>query len=78
MSSSGASDGRTSAASGSLVIPGDKISSDASDRLGHGVIKLNGELIATKLGYLVEKSGEISIMPVHTAYFPRPGDLVIG
>ena len=78
MSSSGASDGRPSAASGSLVIPGDKISSDKSDRLGHGVIKLNGELIATKLGYLVEKSGEISIIPVHTAYFPRPGDLVIG
>nr|AIF18981.1 exosome complex component (RRP4, EXOSC2) [uncultured marine group II/III euryarchaeote KM3_85_C06] len=78
MSSSGASDGRTSAASGSLVIPGDKISSDTSDQLGHGVIKLNGELIATKLGYLVEKSGEISIIPVHTAYFPRPGDLVIG
>nr|MBC8517646.1 hypothetical protein [Euryarchaeota archaeon] len=78
MSSSGASDGRTSAASGSLVIPGDKISSDTSDQLGHGVIKLNGELIATKLGYLVEKSGEISIIPVHTAYFPRPGDLVLG
>jgi exosome complex component RRP4 len=77
MSSSGASDGRTSAASGSLVIPGDKISSDTSDRLGHGVIKLNGEMIATKLGYVVVKAGEISITPIHTAYFPRPGDLVI-
>tara|TARA_B110000116_G_scaffold263701_1_gene270550 strand:- start:1894 stop:2598 length:705 start_codon:yes stop_codon:yes gene_type:complete len=78
MSSSGASDGRTLAASGSLVIPGDKISLDTSDRLGHGVIKINGEFIATKLGYVVAKSGEVSITPIHTAYFPRPGDLVIG
>ncbi len=78
MSNSGASDGRTLAASGSLVIPGDKISSDTSGQLGHGVIKVNDELIATKLGYLVEKSGEVSILPVHTAYFPRPGDLVVG
>ena len=71
MSSSGASDGRTSAASGSLVIPGDKISSDTNDRLGHGVIKLNGEMIATKLGYVVVKAGEISITSILTRILLR-------
>ncbi len=54
MSSSGASDGRTLAASGSLVIPGDKISTEIDGKLGHGVMKLNGSIIATKLGYVVE------------------------
>ncbi|MBT4059416.1 MAG: RNA-binding protein [Euryarchaeota archaeon] len=78
MSDSGASDGRTSAASGSLVIPGDKISSDTGGQIGHGVMKKDGSLIATKLGYLVEKGGEFSVSPIHTTYFPRPGDLVIG
>ncbi|MDP6326269.1 MAG: hypothetical protein QGI36_04170 [Candidatus Thalassarchaeaceae archaeon] len=78
MSSSGASDGRTSAASGSLVIPGDKISTETDGKLGHGVMKLNGSIIATKLGYVVEKGGELSVTPLHTAYFPRPGDLVLG
>ena len=78
MSSSGASDGRTSAAPGSLVIPGDKICTDSGGQLGHGVMKLDGSIIATKLGYIVEKGGEISVTPLHTAYFPRPGDLVLG
>ncbi len=78
MSDSGASDGRTSAASGSLVIPGDKICKDDSSKIGHGVVKLDGSIIATKLGFVVEKGGEISVNPLHTAYFPRPGDLVLG
>jgi len=78
MSNSGASDGRTSAASGSLVIPGDKICNDSSGKIGHGALKLNDSIIATKLGYVVEKAGEISVKPLHTTYFPRPGDLVLG
>ena len=49
MSDSGASDGRTLAASGSLVIPGDKICKDDSNMIGHGVVKLDGSIIATKL-----------------------------
>ena len=78
MSDSGASDGRTLAASGSLVIPGDKISTATDCKIGHGVVNIDGNMIATKLGYLKESNGEVSITPVHTAYFPRPGDLVIG
>ena len=78
MSDSGASDGRTAAASGSLVIPGDKICNDNSGKIGHGALKLGDSIIATKLGFVVDKDGEISVDPLHTAYFPRPGDLVLG
>ena len=78
MSDSGASDGRTLAASGSLVIPGDKISTNYSGQLGHGVMKIDNTITATKMGVVVENSGVISVTPLHTAYFPRPGDLVIG
>jgi len=63
---------------GRLVIPGDSLGEIGERRAGHGVLRRNGELIATRLGHLREKDGELSVNPVHTSYTPRPGDLIVG
>ena len=61
-----------------LVTPGASLGASKGRRLGHGVVENGGELIAVKLGALVESEDEISVIPSHTKYTPRPGDLVIG
>ena len=67
-----------SEAVGRLVIPGDSLGDIGERRAGHGVLRRNGEFIATRLGHLQEQGGELSVHPVHTEYTPRPGDLIVG
>ena len=61
-----------------LVTPGASLGASEGRRIGHGVVENAGQLIAVKLGALIENDDEISVLPSHTKYTPRPGDLVIG
>ena len=61
-----------------LVTPGASLGASEGRHIGHGIVVHNGEMIAVKLGALIESENEISILPTHTRYTPRPGDLVIG
>ena len=61
-----------------LVTPGALLGASEGRRVGHGVVENAGQLIAVKLGTLVENDDEVSVIPSHTKYTPRPGDLVIG
>ena len=61
-----------------LVTPGAALGASEGRRIGHGILENNGQMIAVKLGRLIESDNEVSILPSHTRYTPRPGDLVIG
>ena len=61
-----------------LVTPGASLGASEGRRIGHGVVDIDGQLIAVKLGALIENDELISVIPTHTRYTPRPGDLVIG
>ena len=61
-----------------LVIPGEDLGDSEGKEPGHGVISMGGRLKAVKTGRLREGGGAVSVVPTHTTYFPRPGDLVIG
>ncbi len=61
-----------------LVTPGASLGASEGRRIGHGVVENEGQLIAVKLGALIENEEEVSVIPSHTRYTPRPGDLVIG
>ena len=61
-----------------LVSPGEDLGDSEGKEPGHGVISMDGRLKAVKAGRLRDGGETISVMPTHTTYFPRPGDLVIG
>ena len=61
-----------------LVTPGMTIGSLTGMRVGSGAIVHNDEIIATKLGWVRENNGTISVDPINSPYIPRSGDLVIG
>ena len=61
-----------------LVTPGMAIGSLTGMRVGSGAIVHNDEIIATKLGWVRENNGTISVDPINSPYIPRSGDLVIG
>jgi len=61
-----------------LVTPGALLGASEGRRIGHGVVENEGQLIAVKLGALIENEDEVSILPSYTRYTPRPGDLIIG
>ena len=61
-----------------LVTPGMAIGPLAGMRVGSGAISQNDEIIATKLGWVRELNGTISVDPINSPYLPRSGDLVIG
>ena len=78
MGEDGASDGRGSGRDIKLVVPGEALGPAADRIVGHGVGRRGDQLIATRLGHLCEQGSEVSVVPVKTAYMPRPGDLVVG
>ena len=61
-----------------LVTPGMAIGPLSGMRVGSGAVTHNGEIIATKLGWVREFNGTISVDPISSPYLPRSGDLVIG
>ena len=60
-----------------LVTPGMAIGPLSGMRVGSGAIIHNDEIIATKLGWVREFNGTISVDPINSPYLPRSGDLVI-
>ena len=58
-----------------LVSPGEDLGDSEGKEPGHGVISMDGRLKAVKAGRLRDGGETISVMPTHTTYFPRPGDL---
>ena len=60
-----------------LVTPGMAIGPSAGKRTGSGIITENDTMIATQLGWLQEKNNTMSVHPIHSAYMPRSGDLVV-
>ena len=60
-----------------LVTPGMTIGSLSGMLVGSGAISQNDEIIATKLGWVRELNGTVSVDPINSPYLPRSGDLVI-
>ena len=60
-----------------LVTPGMTIGSLSGMRVGSGAISQNDEIIATKLGWVRELNGTVSVDPINSPYLPRSGDLVV-
>ncbi len=61
-----------------IVVPGENLGKSGEYEAGHGVVITNDTLLATKNGKLIIKNNVLTIEPLHTTYFPRPSDLVIG
>ncbi|HIF45532.1 MAG TPA: hypothetical protein EYQ73_01900 [Candidatus Poseidoniales archaeon] len=61
-----------------LVAPGEAIGAASGVRAGTGALIQGSEIIATRLGWVQQLNGVISVDPVNAAYMPRSGDLVIG
>ena len=61
-----------------LVTPGMAIGPLSGMRVGSGAISHNDEIIATKLGWVREFNGTVSVDPITSPYLPRSGDLIIG
>ena len=61
-----------------LVTPGMTIGSSTGKRAGSGIIAENETFVATQLGWLREINNTVSIDPIHAAYMPRSGDLIVG
>lgn len=60
-----------------LVTPGMAIGPSAGKRAGSGIITEQDTMIATQLGWLQEKNNTMSVHPIHSAYMPRSGDLIV-
>ena len=45
---------------------------------GHGIRRINGELVAMRMGTLREDGKTMSVDPLSSRYVPRAGDLVVG
>lgn len=61
-----------------LVTPGQVVGPVTGKRTGTGTFTKGEEIIATRLGWVRENSGVVSVDPVNTFYLPRSGDLVVG
>ena len=61
-----------------LVTPGEAIGASTGVRAGTGTLIMGDNIIATKVGWIKENNGVTSVDPIHSAYMPRSGDLVIG
>ncbi|MFL2967636.1 MAG: hypothetical protein ACJZ6A_00640 [Candidatus Poseidoniaceae archaeon] len=61
-----------------LVTPGEAIGASSGARAGTGTLIMGDKLIATRVGWAKENNGVTSVDPIHAAYMPRSGDLVIG
>lgn len=61
-----------------LVHPGERIGAHDGVEAGHGIRRINGELVAMRMGTLREDGKTISVDPLSSRYVPRAGDLVVG
>ena len=61
-----------------LVHPGERIGAHDGVEAGHGIRRINGELVAMRMGTLREDGKTMSVDPLSSRYVPRAGDLVVG
>jgi exosome complex component RRP4 len=61
-----------------LVHPGERVGTHEGAEAGHGIRRINGELVAMRMGTLSDNGNIISVDPLSSRYVPRAGDLVIG
>ena len=61
-----------------LVHPGERIGAHDDVEAGHGIRRINGELVAMRMGTLREDGKTMSVDPLSSRYVPRAGDLVVG
>jgi len=61
-----------------LVHPGERIGGHDGAEAGHGIRRIDGELVAMRMGTLQENGQTVSVEPLSSRYTPRAGDLVIG
>ncbi|MDG1525268.1 MAG: hypothetical protein P8Q90_04295 [Candidatus Thalassarchaeaceae archaeon] len=61
-----------------LVHPGERVGVHEGAEAGHGVRRINGELVAMRMGTLSDSGNTISVDPLSSRYVPRAGDLVVG
>ncbi len=60
-----------------LVTPGMAIGPSAGKRIGSGAVAHDDDIIATKLGWVREFNGTVSVDPINSSYIPRSGDLIV-
>ena len=70
--------GAKSGAEPRLVTPGEVIETSLEMRSGVGITYENNQYISTRIGWLRENNGTLSVDPIQGSYMPRSGDLVIG
>jgi exosome complex component RRP4 len=63
---------------GRLVHPGERLGGHEGAEAGHGVRRIDGQMVAMRMGTLQENGQMVSIDPLSSRYVPRAGDLVIG
>ena len=61
-----------------LVHPGERVGVHEGAEAGHGIRRINGEMVAMRMGNLRENGNVVSIDPLSSRYVPRAGDLVVG
>ena len=61
-----------------LVHPGERVGAQEGAEAGHGIRRINGEMVAMRMGNLRENGNVVSIDPLSSRYVPRAGDLVVG
>ena len=61
-----------------LVHPGERLGAHDGAEAGHGVRRIDGQLVAMRMGTLRENGQTVSIDPLSSRYVPRAGDLIVG
>ena len=61
-----------------LVQPGERVGVHEGAEAGHGVRRINGELVSMHMGTLRDNGQTVSVDPLSSRYVPRAGDLVVG
>lgn len=60
-----------------IVIPGDVLV-DEDYHAGRGTFKEDGKILSSLVGLVAIRDKKISVIPLHSKYIPRRGDVVIG
>ena len=66
--------GAKSGAEPRLVTPGEVIETSLEMRSGVGITYENNQYISTRIGWLREHNGTLSVDPIQGSYMPRSGD----
>ena len=60
-----------------LVHPGERVGVHEGAVAGHGIRRIDGELVAMRMGTLRDNGNTVSVDPLSSRYVPKAGDLVV-